>query len=90
MISDQWSELVGPAVAGLAVLATLRLHALDRLRQRLQKAIAEEEYEQAARLRDSIRALTAQLAENEKQTDIKVAPPKRIVAEDAEGGEFDD
>ena len=63
---------------------------IDRLRQRLQKAIAEEEYEQAARLRDSIRALTAQLAENEKQTDIKVAPPKRIVAEDAEGGEFDD
>ena len=41
-------------------------------------------------MRDSIRALTAQLAENEKQTDIKVAPPKRIVAEDAEGGEFDD
>ena len=61
---------------------------IDRLRQRLQKAIAEEEYEQAAKLRDSIRALTAQLAEQEKQTDIKVEPPLRIVSEDTEGGEW--
>ena len=60
---------------------------IDRLKQRLQKAIAEEEYEQAAKLRDSIRALTAQLAEQEKQTDIKVEPPKRIAAQ--EGGEID-
>lgn len=61
---------------------------IDRLRQRLQKAIAEEEYEQAAKLRDSIRALTAQLAEQEKQNDIKVEPPLRIVSEDMEGGEW--
>lgn len=62
---------------------------IDRLKQRLQKAIAEEEYEQAAKLRDSIRALNAQLAEQEKQTDIKVHPPLRIVSEEAEGGEID-
>lgn len=62
---------------------------IDRLKQRLQKAIAEEEYEQAAKLRDSIRALNAQLAEQEKQTDIKVEPPLRIVSEDMEGGEID-
>lgn len=62
---------------------------IDRLKQRLQKAIAEEEYEQAAKLRDSIRALNAQLAEQEKQTDIKVESPLRIVSEDMEGGEID-
>ena len=67
---------------------SIRLN-IDRLKQRLQKAIAEEEYEQAAKLRDSIRALNAQLAEQEKQTDIKVEPPKRITAEAAEGGELD-
>lgn len=59
---------------------------IDRLKQRLQKAIAEEEYEQAAKLRDSIRALNAQLAEKEKKTDIKVEPPRRIVSEETEGG----
>ena len=63
---------------------------IDRLKQRLQKAIAEEEYEQAAKLRDSIRALNAQLAEQERQTDIKVAPPQRIEAENSEGGESND
>ena len=63
---------------------------IDRLKQRLQKAIAEEEYEQAAKLRDSIRALNAQLAEQERQTDIKVAPPERIESDHQEGGEFHD
>ncbi len=66
---------------------SIRLN-IDRLKQRLQKAIAEEEYEQAAKLRDSIRALNAQLAEQEKPTDIKVAPPLRITYE--EGGQADD
>jgi len=67
---------------------SIRLN-IDRLKQRLQKAIADEEYEQAAKLRDSIRALNAQLAEQEKQTDIKVYPPLHIAAEEAEGGEID-
>ncbi len=60
---------------------------IDRLKQKLQKAIADEEYEQAAKIRDSIRALNAQLAEQERQTDIKVEPPKRIVSEEKEGGQ---
>lgn len=34
---------------------------IDRLRQDLVKAIAAEEYEEAARLRDQIRALKQQL-----------------------------
>ena len=58
---------------------SLRMN-IDRLKQRLQKAIADEEYEQAAKIRDSIRALNAQLAEQEKQTDIRVRPPERIAA----------
>lgn len=63
--------------------ASIRMN-IDRLKQRMQKAIQDEEFEQAAKLRDAIRALNAQLAERERQTDIKVEPPKRI---HAEGGE---
>ena len=37
--------------------------AVDRLKQQLGRAIAEEEYERAAALRDQIRALTAQAGE---------------------------
>ena len=39
---------------------------IDRLRQALVKAIAAEEYEEAARLRDQIRALKQQLEPAEK------------------------
>lgn len=39
---------------------------ITRLKQDLVKAIASEEYEQAAQIRDEIRALTAQLGEAEK------------------------
>ena len=60
---------------------------IDRLRQKLQKAIADEEYEQAAKLRDAIRALTIQL--ERKESDIKVRPQERLAAEDARGGEED-
>ena len=57
---------------------------IERLRQKLSRAIAEEEYEQAAQLRDSIRALQAQLNEQGEARDIKVEPPRRITFE---GGE---
>ena len=49
---------------------------IDRLKQQLQKAVAAEEYEQAAKLRDAIRALTVQLEQREKS--IRVRPPERI------------
>lgn len=49
---------------------------IDRLKQQLVKAVAAEEYEQAAKLRDAIRALTAQLEQREKS--IRVRPPERI------------
>lgn len=52
---------------------------IDRLRQKLQKAVADEEYEQAAKLRDAIRALSIQL--ERKESDIKVKPPERIRAD---------
>lgn len=57
---------------------------IDRLKQKLQKAVADEEYEQAAKLRDTIRALTIQL--ERKETDIKVKPPERLNS-DSEGRE---
>ncbi|MBQ8507041.1 MAG: UvrB/UvrC motif-containing protein [Clostridia bacterium] len=58
---------------------------IDRLKQQLQKAVAAEEYEQAAKLRDAIRALTAQLEQREKS--IHVGPPERIEA-GSEGGDL--
>ena len=58
---------------------------IDRLKQKLQTAIADEEYEQAAKIRDAIRALTIQL-ERQKE-DIRVRPPERI--EYREGGDQD-
>ena len=60
---------------------------IDRLRQKLQKAIADEEYEQAAKLRDTIRALTIQL--ERKESDIKVRPHERIASEDGKGDDAD-
>lgn len=60
---------------------------IDRLKQRLQWAIVEEEYELAAKLRDSIRALNAQLAEQEKKSDIKVEPPRRLKSKEAKEAE---
>ena len=49
---------------------------IDRLRQQLKKAVDAEEYEQAAKYRDAIRALTNQLEQREKS--IHVGPPERI------------
>ena len=58
---------------------------IDRLKQLLQKAVASEEYEQAAKLRDAIRALSAQLEQREKS--IRVNPPERIES-GFEGGDI--
>lgn len=60
---------------------------IDRLKQQLQKAVAAEEYEQAAKFRDAIRALTAQLEQREKA--VHVYPPERIEGWfHLEGGDF--
>ena len=56
---------------------------IDRLRQKLQKAVADEEYEQAAKLRDTIRALSIQL--ERKESDIKVRPHERLNSNAEEG-----
>jgi len=58
---------------------------IDRLKEKLQRAIADEEYEQAAKIRDSIRALTAQL--ERKEGDIKVYPQSRLETRWEGGGE---
>ena len=39
---------------------------MEQLKQELVKAIAAEEYERAAQIRDQVRALSAQLEEAEK------------------------
>lgn len=54
---------------------------IDRLKQKLQKAVEDEEYEQAARLRDAIRALSIQL--ERKESDIKVKPHDQLNADEA-------
>ncbi len=50
----------GRAPGGVAGTVAVKM-AIDRKKQKLMRAIAEEEYETAAALRDEIRALTAQL-----------------------------
>lgn len=82
------TQHAGRIPGGVRSGVSIRMN-IDRLKQRLKRAIEMEEYEQAAKLRDAIRALNAQLAEQEKQTDIKVEPPKRIVSEDGKGGGLD-
>ena len=49
---------------------------IDRLKQKLQKAVEDEEYEQAARYRDAIRALTMQL--EKRESEIRVRPHERL------------
>ena len=64
---------------------SLRL-SLSRMRQQLNRAIAQEEYEEAARLRDQIRALTAQLESREtgqSAPDTAVSPQSAL----QEGGD---
>lgn len=82
------TQHAGRIPGGVRSGVSIRMN-IDRLKQRLKRAIEMEEYEQAAKLRDAIRALNAQLAEQEKPSDIKVEPPRRIVSEDGKGGEVD-
>ena len=65
---------------------SLRMN-IDRLREQLNKAVAQEEYEQAAKLRDAIRTLTAQLNNADANGDIKVRPHQRLDSQFGEGGE---
>ena len=75
------TQHAGRVPGGVHSGTSIRMN-IDRLKQKLQRAIADEEYEQAAKLRDSIRALTIQL--ERKEADIKVRPHERLEAEDGE------
>ena len=55
----------GRIPGGLKSDASIRYH-MEQLKQELVKAIAAEEYERAAQIRDQVRALSAQLEEAEK------------------------
>ena len=77
------TQHAGRVPGGVHSGTSIRMN-IDRLKQKLQKAVADEEYEQAAKLRDTIRALTMQL--ERKESDIKVKPHERITAEQ-EGGD---
>ena len=44
---------------------------IDRLKQQLVKAIAQEEYEEAAKLRDQIRALKSQITEEDARSEVE-------------------
>ena len=79
------TQHAGRVPGGVRSGTSIRMN-IDRLKQKLQKAIQDEEYEQAAKLRDAIRALTIQL--ERKEQDIKVRPPERIES-DGEGSEDD-
>ena len=59
------TQHAGRIPGGVKSDVSIRMN-IDRLRQDLVKAIAAEEYEEAARLRDQIRALKQQLEPSEK------------------------
>ena len=69
------TQHAGRVPGGVHSGTSIRMN-IDRLKQKLQRAIADEEYEQAARLRDAIRALNIQLERQEG--DIKVEPQARL------------
>lgn len=78
------TQHAGRIPGGVHSGTSIRLN-IDRLKEKLQRAIADEEYEQAAKIRDSIRALTAQL--ERKEGDIKVRPQDRLETRWEGGGE---
>lgn len=80
------TQHAGRVPGGVHSGTSIRMN-IDRLKQKLQKAVADEEYEQAAKLRDAIRALSAQL--ERRESDIKVRPMDRLEDDAAKGGEGD-
>lgn len=74
------TQHAGRVPGGVHSGTSIRMN-IERLRQKLQKAVADEEYEQAAKLRDTIRALSIQL--ERKESDIKVKPHDRLEADGA-------
>jgi protein arginine kinase activator len=76
------TQHAGRVPGGVHSGTSIRMN-IDRLKQKLQKAVADEEYEQAAKLRDTIRALTMQL--ERKESDIKVKPHERLETNAEEG-----
>lgn len=69
------SQHSGRVPGGIHNGVSIRLK-IDRLKVQLDKAIANEEYEQAAGYRDAIRSLNAQLAAQDQE--IRVRPPERL------------
>ena len=72
------TQHAGRVPGGVHSGVSIRMN-IDRLKEKLQRAVADEEYEQAARLRDAIRALTIQL--ERREGDIKVEPQPRLARE---------
>ena len=75
------TQHAGRVPAGTHSGVSIRMN-IERLRQKLQRAVADEDYEQAAKLRDAIRALNVQL--ERREGDIKVQPQARLNAQDGE------
>ena len=72
------TQHAGRVPGGVHSGVSIRMN-IDRLKQKLQRAVEDEEYEQAAKYRDAIRALTAQLERSKE--DIKVHPQERLHAD---------
>jgi protein arginine kinase activator len=69
------TQHAGRVPAGIHSGVSIRMN-IERLKQKLQRAVADEEYEQAAKYRDAIRALNAQL--ERREGDIKVYPQSQL------------
>ncbi|MBR1558757.1 MAG: UvrB/UvrC motif-containing protein [Clostridia bacterium] len=80
------TQHAGRVPGGVHSGVSIRMN-IERLKQKLQRAIADEEYEQAAKLRDAIRALNIQL--ERREGDIKVHPQARLNGDGGEGANGD-
>ena len=76
------TQHAGRVPGGVRSGVSIRMN-IDRLKEKLQQAVADEEYEQAAKLRDAIRALNIQL--ERREGDIKVQPQARLRSQHGEG-----
>lgn len=76
------TQHAGRVPGGVHSGVSIRMN-IDRLKEKLQQAVADEEYEQAAKLRDAIRALSIQL--ERREGDIKVYPQARLDDRQGEG-----
>lgn len=82
------TQHAGRVPGGVHRSTTIKMN-IERLKLKLKKAIESEEYEEAAKYRDAIRSLNAQLESKERTVHV---PPRSVIEGEStsEGGEWNE